>query len=1176
MPIFTAIAAAVFGAGTFLAGVAVFALQAVAGLGLSLLAQAIAGKKGPDTQSGPGFSVQGTLQASGTIPRSIMMGLGATAGSLVYANSWGGIDETPNAYFTQVIALSDLPSQSLENVWVNGVKVTLLPDDEDPELGIPVSEYFTGARDHLWIKFYDGTQTAADGLLVNKVASVDRPYASTRKGTGITYVICTSLIDNNLFTGFPEFMFELVGAPLYDITKDTTAGGSGTQVWSDPSTWGGDGDHLPGVQLYNLLRGITYNDVWLYGLQNMSAARLPDAHWITQIDKCRATVTGPSGSEPTYRAGGEISVSNEIGSTIEQFLTACSGRMAESGGIYKPLIGAPDSPVASITDDDILSTAEQSFTPFYGLHESINGVSASYPSPEEGWSEKTAPQLYNADFEELDGDRRLMADVSLDLVPYERQVQHLMQSALDEARRARRHTFSLPPEYWVLEANDVIEFTSERNGYETKQFRVDGVVDRANLDVVVDLTEIDTDDYSWNQVTDWTAPSVRPPAFVRPPAQAIVDWSASPTAILDDNAVPRKPAILLEWDGDQVDIEAVEFEIRLASTEDVIHRGRTENYAAGAIIISQNLLPDTDYEARGRYIPASYRLTSFSDWLAVTTPDVRISQLDLSNSLNVLLSSINARIPSDLLTIRRDIDALAQALGDQIVTMRALTGRINIGVGARYEQNRAGVELAQTAIAGVNNALAVLFVDLFAITEEGEATGLIRFVAASVPEGVAASFAIEIRASTEEDFSFAGFYMDAGVDDLGGASRIRFKAGAIYAESTETGSILNLLATTINDTPPDVPIVSGEITVDLTDRQATFKSSITSACEIQYPIGAKPGMSWTHTLEQDGSGHVVTFDDSGLILDPTPTVSSIGDSITILRGDIIDTSVGARAIMTGIGGGTTNPALLGFYNMLQGAGVTSGLLSCLDAGHSDSWDSGVSSTDWRDLSGNARHLIRAASTRTPTFNGTIGNLSNGEYFSDDGNDEFTWPSSTAWDAFHKANATFSMAFILHVPSSAADRLSTLFDSCITWAGPSLGTGIILNLHRDTSDTLELDLDVYSGGVGVCFGNSGFVASVTGKTIMVGVSVNAASPINGMNLRFNETNHISNASYSGPSAGGRTVTTPRVLTWFPSLSNVQIDGLRLKAVAMWSRALSTAEFDAIYTRIAQTGRWPDIS
>ncbi|PWJ73818.1 putative tail protein, partial [Pseudaminobacter salicylatoxidans] len=453
--IFSAIGAAVAGIGGLLSstmlagGIGSLLLKAAVGIGLNLAAQALAGKP-----EGPSFAIQGQLQSGGDVPRAFPLGYTATAGSLVYANTWGSEKKTPNAYLTQVIALSDLPINSLVGLWVNGEKVTIDWNDTSyGSRGYPVKEYWTGpGGNHMWVKFYDGTQTAADSFLVNTVSSAERPYQSTRVGYGVAYAVVTTQINEELFTGFPQFKFEVYGLKLYDVTKDSTAGGSGTHRWSDPSTWGGDGDHLPAVQLYNLWRGLSYGGKWLYGLQGVTTARLPAAHWRAQIQKCRAVIKSGGANVATYRSGAEIAVSAPLGDASEALLTSCQGRMSEAGGVYKVFVGAPGLPVASFTDGEIISTEEQSFTPFFGLADSINGIAGKHPNPAEAWNVKVAPPIYRADLEAKDGNRRLMADVSFDFVPYADQVQRLMKSALEEAQRARRHTFVLPPEYWILEA----------------------------------------------------------------------------------------------------------------------------------------------------------------------------------------------------------------------------------------------------------------------------------------------------------------------------------------------------------------------------------------------------------------------------------------------------------------------------------------------------------------------------------------------------------------------------------------------------------------------------------------------------------------------------------------------------------------------------------------------------
>lgn len=632
MAIFSSIAAGISGllAGTFLAsGVGAFILKAAVGIGLNLLAASLAGQP----QETP-FAIQGQLQTGGDVARSFPIGYTATAGSLAYANTWGNAGKTPNAYFTQVIALSDLPVRELAGLWVNGERVTIDWENESyPEWGYPVLEYEEDGDNALWVKFYDGTQTEADPFLVNTVSSEARPYQSTRVGVGCAYAIVTAQIKEELFTGFPSFKFELNGCRFYDPSKDSSVGGSGAQRWANPSTWGGDGDHLPAVQLYNVLRGITFQGTWFYGLQSMSAARLPASDWIAEIEKCRTTTKGVGGvDEPRYRCGGEIQVGAQISEAVKAILTSAQARLSEAGGTYTMHTGVSGASVFGITDADILSTEEQTFSPFFGLADTVNGINATYPSPAEGWNAKTAPPRYSAQFEAEDGNRRLLADVSLDFVPYKAQVQRLMNSALKEARRARRHTFVLPPKYWLLVPGDFITWTSPRNGYETKKFRVDGVIDNENLDVVVDMTEIDPSDYDWDQDIDFRTEPDGKLDRSRPTPQAIVDWFAEPAVVTDNSGNARRPAIRLSWENsaDQlVDVSGVKFAVRLKQTSEVVYRGRTDEPESGSILISQSLLPNVAYQARGKLVPISDRRTNWSGWLDVVTPDIRLSDVDV-------------------------------------------------------------------------------------------------------------------------------------------------------------------------------------------------------------------------------------------------------------------------------------------------------------------------------------------------------------------------------------------------------------------------------------------------------------------------------------------------------------------------------------------------------------------
>lgn len=715
--IFTAAATALFAstalAGTFAVGATAFALQMAAGVGISYAAQAIAGKPASQQQAANRVGgIQGKLQGGGEVPRSFPVGDCFTTGSLTYANYWGSDGDTPNAYFTQVIALSDLAIPGIRTYFVNSEAVTLLTGEPHPDRGAPVQQYRKDGKDHLWIKFYDGTQTTADPFVANYVSNAERPYGPDRVGYGVAYVICTFLVNDELFGRWPEYGFGLQSVRWYDPSRDSSIGGVGPQRWADRSTWGGDGDNLPVVQAYNIKRGITFEGQWLYGLQNTAAAQLPAAAWINAIGACRDPIEREDGFEPTYRAGHECRVNARIDDTIEMLLTACHGKMSEAGGAYKPHIGRPGAPVLHFTDADIIATEEQSLTPFFGLSKTINGIAATYPEPTEGWTMKAAPTLLAPELEARDGNRRLMADVKFDAVPYAAQVQHLMKSALEEAQRARRHTHTMAPWLWGIEAGDVVSWTSFEHGYVEKLFRVDGCIDKANLDVMFDLTEVDPSDHSYNHDIDFTPVPRNPIGFVRPAAQAMVDFYAEPGIVYDRNGLARRCSIILGWDGSVTDdIAAIQFEVRNDfDTKEVIHRGRTENVAEGEIAITQGTLPLTDYEVHARYIPANPRETLWSDWIKVTTLDIRIGEPDITQALLYNLTELLDAMDDRLLRLESSqvaANSAARAARDNI-RLRGQTVKMIDRVELKIDDNLASIEEVRELAVSNEGSIATL------------------------------------------------------------------------------------------------------------------------------------------------------------------------------------------------------------------------------------------------------------------------------------------------------------------------------------------------------------------------------------------------------------------------------------------------------------------------------------
>lgn len=628
-PVVAFISAAITAGGTaFAAGtVGSFLTTTVVGrllttVALTALSRAMAPKP---RATASGIRSERTL-TGGTTPASFILGRYATEGQLVAPPmSHGQVGGTPNAYLTYVIELGDTPGQTLESVILNGEPVTLGATPH-ADYGLPVEGKFTGFA---WIKYYDGTQTAADPMLIDKYgADPDRPWTADMIGTGICYAICTFRLNRQLFSSFPPVRFVMGGIPLYDPRKDTSVGGTGAHRWADPSTW--EASENPAVQWYNILRGITLPGGDNWGGQ-ADAADLPLADWFAAMNAADAPVAlSAGGTEPAWRAGYEVFVNDEPASVMEEIGKACSGQIAEVGGVWKPQIGPARLPVIFLTDDDLNRDEAKTFDPFPAPSDIYNGVQASHPAPDALWQSTDAPPLYNTTYEAEDGGQRHVADLSLPAAPYPVQVQRLMRAYLEDNRRLRRHGLTLPPEAIALEPLDTVSWTSAANGYSAKAFEI-----AAQADPLVRSTpkatmrERDGSDYDWVP-GDETPVSFPPTRTATPAAYAIASWTLAPATIADASGADRRPALAVTWDtAGMDDISGVAYELRVQATGAAGPGGTFGDVAAGTGTIGAGILPATAYEVRLRPIPTSGRAAAWTAWKAATTGDVRITTSDV-------------------------------------------------------------------------------------------------------------------------------------------------------------------------------------------------------------------------------------------------------------------------------------------------------------------------------------------------------------------------------------------------------------------------------------------------------------------------------------------------------------------------------------------------------------------
>lgn len=569
----------------------------------------------------PGIKTKVT-QTGGTNPQAFPLLKYATAGTYVCPPmSHGSAGKTPNAYLTYVILLSDVPGCTLSRVMINNQYVTL--GGAHPDYGASVSSApFTGKA---WVKFYDGTQTAADPMLIARYGASypERPWVLDMIGRGSAYAIVTFRYDRNIFPGLPRVRFELNGIPLYDPRKDSTVGGSGAHRWADKATW--ESTTNPMVAVYNVMRGISLTDGSVYG-GNFPADDLPLASWFTAMNECDLTVSdGGTGTEPQFRAGLEVGVDDEPADVIAELLKACTGQVADIGGVWKARVGPPGVAVFAMADGDIVISKDQSFRPFPNFASSYNGAHASYPDPATAWESKEAPPYYNATYEAQDQGQRLVADLNLVAVPYPAQVRRIMHAGVEEERRFRRHEVTLPPDYAQVEPLDAIAWTSARNYYTAKVFEIAGISEdpMTALQRPI-LRERDSADFSYPALPAPTAISIVP---VLPTTQTVPSFAVSATSIPDATGLARRPALALTWEPDLPDVRGIMFEVRVQATGVVVALASTQDVASGTYIVAEGILASTAYEVRAR--PVVDRESDWTGWLPATTPATLITRPDI-------------------------------------------------------------------------------------------------------------------------------------------------------------------------------------------------------------------------------------------------------------------------------------------------------------------------------------------------------------------------------------------------------------------------------------------------------------------------------------------------------------------------------------------------------------------
>jgi hypothetical protein len=854
-------------------------------------------------------------------PRVVAIGKVATAGQAVYDNTFG----TANKTLQRVLKLSDFRIWGLTGVAIDNGYVTL--GSLDATKGYPVtSGDYAGL---IWVKVLDGSQTSADSYLTGN-DNPDGRWTTNHIGRGCAYVIVTCEYDDEKLNSIPEMLFEIQGAPLYDPRKDSSVGGSGTHRWNDVTTW--EFSQNPVLAEYNYRMGF-YTGTYGSGHDTfcgmgMSQSELDYTRYAAAADICDETVEG----EARYRVSTFLEADNEHGDNIEELMLACAGMIVEGVTGPYPILGATQSSVATLTNDDLIADAPVEFRLHRPVSEVVNTVSGVYSEPnfvyaETGYSKQQLAASVTLDRRTID------YNLNLPMVPSKRQAEQLASIYLSENRFEAVKTVTVHPKWLVLEVGDWITWTDDEDGAASRIYQivsmtilaVDSETPRA---VQLTLQERDEDIYAGIGAVSAPTAATRPgtPTYL----QELQSFSVAPIYVEGDDGV-EVPAIAVTWAAvTDVTVDSILIEWR-PTGDDTRKVGRLINRDATVTILQEGVVGLTEYQVRNTIVPRPARTTTPSAWSTVTTGIATATVYgtlgaDIRNTLERYRADIDrlftrdSEVPigitesiiskAEEVTYRRGLkaqigDVSASVVQEQLARVEAdnaLASNI-VAVQSNVGDVFAGLVSEQTTRATADSALSTAIDYVNSVAQSGTAQALVKLEATAAPDGVTARFGTYLRVNTSSGYlATAAEYLEI----VGGQTRKVIAAdrtvmsdagGNIYAMFDSTGAffdnarIRNLTAANI---------AAGAITADRIAAGSLTATQISTSSLILGDMNlTKGGFTYSRIVRHTGDGGFDTFIQDG---------NSFAHNWFVLqcRFNITDTTVSGQA-------GTGQPWQLAFF-----------------------------------------------------------------------------------------------------------------------------------------------------------------------------------------------------------------------------------------------------------------------
>lgn len=387
---------------------------------LSLASRLLMGKR-------KGFSSpQNVMVRSSVAPREIVYGLVRKSGVLVFAKTAG----TNNEHMDYVIALAGHQVDAITDVWFDDVKIA--DADINPSTGV-ISGASKFAGKALIFK-YLGTSTQAANSLLDSTYS---EWGSGHQLKGIAYLHIRFTFDSSVYqAGPPQNIYATVkGKRVYDPRLDSTNGGSGSQRYSDATTWAWSNNPALCAADYITGGSMTFDIATPSANLGFGAdpARMDWTSVVASANVCDESVSPviyTDISQSRYLCDGVLSTGAVLADNMDDILSSMAGRVVRSNGLYRVFAGDYETPAIALTEADIIGRVQ--VTTRHSRGELYNAVKGTYFSSAV-WQQTEFRSREDTAYESADGGQ-YWRDIDLPMTVNGYRAQRIAELILRQSR----------------------------------------------------------------------------------------------------------------------------------------------------------------------------------------------------------------------------------------------------------------------------------------------------------------------------------------------------------------------------------------------------------------------------------------------------------------------------------------------------------------------------------------------------------------------------------------------------------------------------------------------------------------------------------------------------------------------------------------------------------------------